>query len=243
MDISTLSAEYTDSLIDLAIKMSRKPEKRNRVLVGSLICTIISSFGVTYANYHSGLKYIDTLKWFSVVIAVISATLVFASLLSFTVKDKKTVSEQIEELNRANGELIKKVEENKNITDIVKLNLSQLNEYYHINKIQAKRSYNFAVLTITVGLVLLVVGIGYGMIWSSNYSVGSLVSLGGLVSEFVGLSSLHLYKENSKQITLFYGKLTYLQRIMLAVDLSSDMDQATRNEQKSKIIDSLINEV
>lgn len=228
---------YIEGLIDLAKIMKTKPDKRNIFLIVSVLVLIISVLG-----YYSRIEFfknpITMLGLFG--IGFISISIVLASLLSFVIKDAEKSEEQLKVIDAERTMLLNKTEERKNIIDFIRLNLNQLDEYYLINKIQARNSFRLSVFTILVGLVAIIIPVLF-MIMNSQLSLlGVISSVSGAILEFAGATSLVLYKESSKNIASFYGKLTSLQNFMLAIELAESLGKEERDKEISKIISSLI---
>ncbi len=235
-----LEALFSDHIIDLAKGMNKKPRERNITLIVAAIILLISIGVVYYTNVNEQFEPSGTIKNIALIIGAISALIAFTAILSYFVQDKVTFVDEFNKLNDENQRLFEKLEEDNSVIDIIKLNLNQLNEYYQINKLQAKRSYGFSVFSITTGLLLLVSGVLYGVIWKQNVSAATIASIGGIISEFIGMSTLYLYKESSKQLEMFFKKLSRLQNVMLAIDLANNQPTDERVKQINKIINSLI---
>lgn len=224
-----------------AKKLKKKPKLRKWMLIGSIVTTAIL-FIILYIN-EVKLKNDNNISLLIILIVLLlsSAGILYTSMLSYLISDSKsTVSERLEELAEERVRLNDKLQNNTNVMDVIKINLNQLDEYYTINKGQARKSYSFSVWMITVGFIVLIAGI---ILWYNgklDVNITIIASLAGLIAEFIGATSLFLYKENSKQAQAFVDKLSYLQHIMLAVELSEKLKDDKKEEEIALIISALI---
>jgi hypothetical protein len=128
------------------------------------------------------------------------------------------------------------------ILDTIRLNLNQLNEYYTINKNQAKSSFRFSILAIILGLATIITGIWlyyYGS--NPNISATFLTSAAGLLSEFIGGVSFFVYRKSLEQANLYFNKLIRVQDTMLAINLSKNIGAKDKEmELIERIVDSLL---
>ena len=242
MSIIGVSNELmNESMHLLAKKLKKKPSLRKSLFICSIITSVILVIFLYFneAKLNNGGNYILT----SVIAVgfVASLGVLYISILSYFISDSSnTVSERLEERAEERARLADKLENEINVMDVIKINLNQLDEYYTINKAQARRSYSFSILMITVGFITLIAGI---ILWYNgklDASITIIASLAGVIAEFIGATSLFLYKENSKQAQSFVDKLSYLQHIMLAVELSEKLKDDKREEEIALIISALI---
>jgi len=190
----------------------------------------------------------ETNKFFAdiiLAIIIVVSCLLLLTIGSFSNKlfERQSLSETIGEITKRKQTLEEKIEaqkDNPRIQDIIQLNLSQLNEYYTINKSQSKRAYQFSLTMIVAGFLLIVVAVVLCFVDSSRISVALIAGVAGLLSEFIGATSLNLYKESNKHVNEFLERLTYLQKVMLAIELVDRVPEEKREEQLSGIISSLM---
>ena len=156
---------------------------------------------------------------------------------------KKSVHEKLNELENEKNEIERKIENEKsgNVQDIIRLNLNQLDGYYTINKSQSKKAYALSMLMILVGFVLIVVAIFLYLFNTEKYTLSLITGLLAIVSEFIGATSLILYRESTKHVNEFLQQLSYLQKVMLAIDLTERLPAEKKNETLTKIITGIIN--
>lgn len=229
-----------DNMVHLARILSEKPKIRNKVLIISSIMLFISVMIIIININFSLFNNNSFINGVAIVIGITSLIILVSGLLSFVTPLSKTTNEQLAELEEERKIIEQKIEQNNNsVIDVILLNLKQLNEYYKINKVQAKKSYSFSVFTITIGLLLIIFGFLYSIYQNNNISI--ITGIAGILTEFIGATSLYLFKESTKQIEIFFNKLTYIQNVMLSIDLAEKLDTDNKNKQISLIIESLIN--
>lgn len=149
----------------------------------------------------------------------------------------------LDEITKRKQTLEEKIDAQKDrprIQDIIQLNLSQLNEYYTINKSQSKRAYEFSIFMIFVGFLLIVSAVILSPAVPSQIYQNLIIGIAGLLSEFIGATALSLYKESNKHVNEFLERLTYLQKVMLAIELVDRISEGKKEEQLSNIISSLM---
>lgn len=162
---------------------------------------------------------------------------------SSSLQERRNLSDMLDEIAKRKQALEEKIDAQKGnprIQDIIQLNLSQLNEYYTINKSQSKRAYEFSFFMISAGFLLIVVAVILGFVVPAQISVTLIVSIAGLLSEFIGATALNLYKESNKHVNEFLERLTYLQKVMLAIELVDRISEGKKEEQLSNIITNLM---
>ncbi len=126
----------------------------------------------------------------------------------------------------------------EDVIDTIRLGLNQLNEYYVINKGQAKRSFAFSLFAIVVGLITIVFGVGGFLLQqTSNIQIGSILIISGTLLEFIGGAYFFLYRKSVDQMNLYFIQLAKMQDTMLVVKLTQDMSNQERQlDLKEKIV-------
>ena len=179
------------------------------------------------------------------VIIIVTSILLLLTICSFSsrLQERRSLSDTLDEITKSKQTLEEKIDaqkDNPHVQDIIQLNLSQLNEYYTINKTQSKSAYKFSLIMIFVGFLLIVLAIILGFAVPSQISITLIVGIAGLLSEFIGATALNLYKESNKHVNEFMERLTYLQKVMLAIELVDRISESKKEEQLSNIISSLM---
>lgn len=179
------------------------------------------------------------------ILIIIASILLLLTIGSFSrrLQERRTLSDVLDEIATRKQTLEEKIdaqEDSPHIQDIIQLNLSQLNEYYTINKSQSKHAYQFSFLMIFVGFLLIVSAVILGFTVPSKISITLIIGIAGLLSEFIGATALNLYKESNKHVNEFLERLTYLQKVMLAIELVDRISEDKREDQLSNIISNLM---
>ena len=114
--------------------------------------------------------------------------------------------------------------------DIALLNMRKLDEYYNLNKQQARRSFNSSIAAVVVGFATILLSVRF----VSDPSAKFASALAGVLGQFIGACFFYLYNKSLNQLNLFYGKLISLQNTMLALQLCEKL--TTSKEETMKII-------
>jgi hypothetical protein len=233
-------------LLQLVEKFRNNTKMRKYSLIISIILLFLSLILLFYFKYFQ--QGYQNLKEFSAILAVSTIISLFVIILSYTeieVDNMKTTKLDLqnlrEEREKLENDLKTEESEQKDIFNIIRLNLNQITEYYTISKNQAKKSYNLSILAIILGLFTIIFGIWiFYFDINSNLSISILTSVAGIILEFIGGAYFYMYKENKKQLNYFYSELVDMQDIMLSIKLCNSLKEEKRNNAKEKIIDSLI---
>lgn len=125
-----------------------------------------------------------------------------------------------------------------NILNIIDLNLNQLNEYYVINKSQAKNSFKASLSAIFIGFTTLIGGIWLFYIKDTpNLTLTAISSISGVLIETIGGLYFVIYKRSIEQLNYFHEKLYTVQNIMLALKISNDIESS---EKKIELIEKIV---
>ncbi|MBM7835931.1 TRADD-N-associated membrane domain-containing protein [Clostridium sardiniense] len=221
-----------------AKKLKKNPKERKIILIISSIFIILLGLGllINYIFLNSNENIFVILM----MLLFVCSLIFLICIMSYLDITEDPTNKYLEALANERIKLNEKIETKNNVMDVIKINLNQLNEYYTINKAQAKRSYSSSIAMITIGFILLIGAIILWIFGKVGLNITIIATLSGLISEFIGATSLLLYKESTKQIQLFFEKLSYLQHIMLAVELSERLNDDKKEEEIAIIISSLI---
>lgn len=246
------------SLIDIIYSIMQiiynRPRLRAILLTITSIVDIVSiSFYILIKNRIINIDFgngstLDTngiVANILLIIIIVTSFLLLLTICSFSsvLQEWRSLSDILDEITKRKQTLEEKIDAQKDkphIQDIIQLNLSQLNEYYTINKSQSKSAYNFSFFMIFVGFLLIVSAVILGFVVPSHISITIITGIAGLLSEFIGATALNLYKESSKHVNEFLDRLTYLQKVMLAIELVDRISEGKKEEQLSNIISNLM---
>jgi hypothetical protein len=126
--------------------------------------------------------------------------------------------------------------------DTVQLNLNEIREYCVLNKRQAWSSFAFGVFAILLGFATLLYGV-----WkfyegtSTNLTVASLTSVSGLLIQFIGGTSLFMYRNSLRQGNFYFAHLVQMQDVMLAIKLCTETtDSEKKSALQGKVVEALL---
>lgn len=231
--------------ISLIIKRNKSARKTLAII---LILFLIAFLGLLiYANYTSYYdseksKFImeNILPVFAVPLAVTFFIFYFSVIQSTPTKEESVIKKLNDE-----REIIKhKIEEKKEleIFDTINLSLNQLNEYYTINKAQAKSSFRFSIFAIVIGLLTIITGIWmFYLKTNPDINLTILTGMSGLLLEFIGGAYFFMYKKSLEQVNFFFAQLIKIQDTMLSINLAKNIgNKEKETEMTEKIITSLL---
>lgn len=230
-----------------AIGMLLFEKRKTRIIMSFFsLFLIISITGIliyTFTTVHDKEKkdYIlnTILPFFFVPLGVIS--FLFISYLSSKVSNKEDI--QLEKLREERIEITQKIEKEKelDIFHTIQLSLNQLNEYYTINKSQAKSSFRFSIFSIVLGLLTISIGIWFHYLDNTKIELAFITGISGVLLEFIGGAYFFMYKKSLEQVNFFFGQLIKIQDTMLSINLASNIkNEDKKTEVNEKIIASLL---
>lgn len=112
--------------------------------------------------------------------------------------------------------------------DIALLNMRKLDEYYNLNKQQARRSFSASIMAVGIGFATIIVSVLYAHDPSAKFVGG----LAGVLGQFIGASFFYLHNKSLNQLNLFYGKLISLQNTMLALQVCERLTSTKEDSMK-----------
>jgi hypothetical protein len=112
----------------------------------------------------------------------------------------------------------------------------RLDSYYGLNRLHLQFSFWASLAALIFGMVVLVIGIfllfnGFGS------ASGQLVTIGGVLTQFIGAGFFYLYSKNLKQLNVFYDKLIRHQDTTFAMGLAVHQ---LPEERRSDVIETVI---
>jgi len=238
---------YFEPFKSIALLIKRNKTARI-VLVLFLLLFIFSTLSLlVYSNYlsykdPSQAKFIisNILPIFIIPLGVLFLIFYFAVIKFTPIK----IETEIEKLNLERAEIIHKIEGKKEleIFDTIQLSLNQLNEYYTINKAQAKSSFRFSIFIIVFGLATIVIGIWIFYLNAiPNINLTALTGISGILLEFIGGAYFFMYKRSLEQVNFFFAQLIKIQDTMLSINLAKNIGSKEKEtEMTEKIITSLL---
>tara|TARA_B110000908_G_C10259523_1_gene458124 strand:+ start:2268 stop:3011 length:744 start_codon:yes stop_codon:yes gene_type:complete len=173
-------------------------------------------------------------------------TLILIALAKSIYLYEQSSNEKDTELKKIKAErviLTQKIETEKelDIFHTIQLSLNQLNEYYTINKNQAKSSFRFSVFSIIIGLITILTGIWLQYLGVAKIEISYITAISGLILEFIGGAYFFMYKKSLEQVNFFFGQLIKIQDTMLSINLADNIENVDKKtEMNDKIIVSLL---
>ncbi|MFQ4135375.1 TRADD-N-associated membrane domain-containing protein [Nodosilinea sp. PGN35] len=167
-------------------------------------------------------------------VAIPSGIVFLLSLLAFTpvkIQGGGTVRAELESIREERYRIEERLATQKDpdVLDTIHLNLNQLNEYYTINKSQARSSFRFSVFAIVVGLAMLIFSIWmFALQRTSTPQIAVITGISGVLSQFIGGAYFYLYRTSLIQLNYFFHQLVRMQDTMLSVRLCDQMSNQER---------------
>ncbi|XMB85862.1 hypothetical protein RJG79_10695 [Mycoplasmatota bacterium WC44] len=214
--------------------------KKGLLILISIIASVLILYFCGYFIVYLSYRLRDFYEIYEVIKDLLLVLVPVGAILTYKVFNGKidnSLTDNISNFKTEREEIKKK--QDKSVFDVVNLNLSQLNEYYTINIIQSKKSFLFSVYTISAGLVFITFGVLYAIVTEEIDLLTYITSIFGLISSYVGGTSLRLYNISVKNMNDFFDKLSELQKIMVAIELSNSLEDEEKHKSISKLIENL----
>lgn len=111
--------------------------------------------------------------------------------------------------------------QDRDTISFLKYSLTQIEEYYIINKSQARNTYWAAILVSLLGFIIILLVIAG---WTANVNdLQIVVPLSGIVAsillEFIAFSLLNIYRATLQQLNSYFVQLVRIQELLLSIDL------------------------
>lgn len=218
--------------------LRRRPLIRIWVLGISLL--LASAGGVlgalTAFNIYPDLK--EPLQQTAVVLVAVFGFLSLLSIISYSSIDFRGNDyfdfelDRLREERNTIQERISDAPKSEDVIDTIQLNLNQLNEYYVINKSQARTSFGFSVFAIVAGLITIIGGVWIFYFQESpNFQLTAITSVAGILAEFIGAAYFYVYRKSLEQLNFFFMQLVRMQDTMLSVSLCEQIAPEERQMQ------------
>ena len=222
-----------------------KNKVARNITIALFIIFALSSIGILiYAKTSLNAADNDYYMMSILPFFAIPAFVIIVFFIAFIGSETSNIFEkQLESLRVERVQITQKIEKEKDldIFKIIQLNLNQVNEYYTINKSQARSSFRFSIFAIIIGLLTILIGIWLYYIGYSNIELGYITGISGLLLEFIGGAYFFVYKKSLEQFNFFFGQLMKIQDTMLSINIAEKIsDTVKKSEMQEKIIISLI---
>jgi hypothetical protein len=231
-DLTSLIAQY----------VRERPNLRKYLYALSAILIICGLFGASFFEFSAPADMRDRftpLFVFGIFLGIyITGVLIFSS-----VEHRASTQElELEPIRKERITIENKIGNSEpDIFDTIRLNLNQLNEYYIINKNQAKNSFRASMMAIIIGLATIFAGIWFFYLSDNpNKNLTYLTIVGGVILQFVGGAYFYLHNKSIQQLNFFFQRLITTQDTMLSIGL---VDRVPDNTRKAHIYEQLIHTI
>ena len=238
---------FFDALGVLIEVLKRNPPVRRAIVALSLAALVLAGSLALSATLFGWPLPIEQISPVLAPIAGISAFMLFIGLAAYVglkVKGGGVLRLELQSLHEERKRITERLADTPkpDILDTIQLSLNQLNEYYTINKSQARNSFTFSVFAIVVGLATLVGGIWIFYFGESpRVELTAITSIAGVLSQFIGGAYFYLYRRSQEQLNFFFEQLVKMQDTMLSVKLCEQVQPPERQvELREKIILTLL---
>jgi hypothetical protein len=121
-----------------------------------------------------------------------------------------------DEIATSQQERVREAAKAGSAVEIAILNMQKLDQYYALNRNQARNSFTASIVAVCVGFLAILIAARFAF---ANHDPKQAIpgALGGILSNFIGAAFFVMYNKSLQQLNLFYGKLVQLQDTMLAV--------------------------
>jgi len=244
IDFSYGSDGLISDFITTVLKEINKRPALRRVLIITFVILDLLSIIALILNSNMNLPFKEHVFNISLACTLLFSLGLIVIIFSYSTNmlNKISMSEKLTRLADEREIIEGKLEKGPSSTvqEKIKLNLNHLNEYYAINKSQSEKSFRFSIFMIATGFLLIVCAVAVLFMVPEKFTISLITGMTGLISEFIGATSLSLYKESNTHVNEFVKQLTYLQRVMLAIDLAEKIPEDKRIDQISSIINGLM---
>jgi hypothetical protein len=215
--------------------LARRPRTRTLALAASA-ATILAGVFLFAVRPMLAQSWETTAFSLSTVLALGGVAVFSIALRSHEIADWM----ELKDVRRKSEQLQDKMGEQPDVFGIVQLSLSQLTEYYTINKGQARKSFNFSVFAIAVGLATIIGGVW--LLYSGRLSagVGIVSAVSGLLLQFFGGANFYIYNKSLVQMNYFYDRLMQMQDAMLSIKVGDQIQDA---ELKDKVKEYIVSQL
>jgi hypothetical protein len=139
----------------------------------------------------------------------------------------------------------KQFEQSRAPEDALNVDFTRLNEYYAINQAQARSSFRWAILSMSIGLGTIVAGIWFFYLRTSQPDkfMASLSTAAGIIANLIAVLFLRLPSQTQQRSFLYYEQLASLQKVTLAIRLINDYgDSERQTEARDLVIQQLLSQ-
>lgn len=235
--MNKVKSKYLENI--LRFLSSSKVQERVFVILASAV--VLITFVVLYKGLllekHEMEEYLN-----NEIPIVVALFVMLATLRYFTLTHNNSFDVDLKELKEEKIQITQKIEsENKlDIFHTIQLSLNELNQYYTINKGQARSSFRWSIFAIVTGFLTIVFGVWLHY-FQNKVELSYLAGASGVILEFIGGAYFFVYKKSLEQVNFFFGQLIKIQDTMLAINIANNITIDDKKvDMHEKIIVSLL---
>lgn len=129
-------------------------------------------------------------------------------------------------------------EDNDNVIKLMLKNVKELREYYVISKHQARKSFSAALFICFFGISIYLFGILSFVFLEKNISIISII--GGTVVEVIAGLFFWLYKEATRQLSIYHQRLGSTEKYLTVIQIIKEMPEDKRTEAFQNLIEAIL---
>lgn len=181
----------------------------------------------------------------TILITLLASTITYKSKNKMDVFMMKNEGEEIEKAVQKIQLIYKNVEkennaESKNILSMMIDNVSELREYYVISKQQARKSFSAALFICFFGIFIYLFGIIAYLAFEKNISIISVI--GGTVVEGIAGLFFWLYREATKQLSIYHQRLASTEKYLTVIQLIKDIPEDNQIYAYNQLMQSILSD-
>ena len=126
----------------------------------------------------------------------------------------------------------------------LELNDAQIRQYHEVTKEQASQSFRAAVVAGFIGLGVMVGGVAVAIMnHDLAWPTSALGAIGTAVSGYIGNTHLMVYRRSVWQLNHFLAQLLRNQDVMVAYQLSAELDDTDKTAMRKAMIQRIIDQM
>ncbi|WP_051685017.1 hypothetical protein [Clostridium sp. KNHs205] len=115
---------------------------------------------------------------------------------------------------------------------LVNINVNNLREYYSMVKSHTNKSFWIALVLTVAGFFLIIGGISLIFFDLVDQNISVLITISGVITEFISAASFYLYNSTVKQLKEYFDSLVHVQKVLLSFKVIEDA-KGTTEESKN----------
>lgn len=142
------------------------------------------------------------------------------------------------------GAGIKKLQDNLEddfVTNLVKLNLKYIDQYYEQTQAHANKSFLLSLVVAVLGFAI--IGIGIFMVFQGKTEPAYVTTAGGVISEFIAAVFFYLYNRTVIKMSEYHRKLVLTQNVSLALKISETLPKEEKVKAQQELVSRLSQDI